>query len=162
VTFSGCHFFLGTRISYQDELSSRPKRSGEPALNEVEWGPAVNSSSIRIQMEASPFPLSSREFVTLFSDGQFFLGHSHPVPKYELSSRPKRSEAEGPAVPLTSVGCTWKRHPSLCHPERSRGICSSLHRPPMHRESTTLTSLPPVEIHISIISRSIEAEINPR
>src|SRR5580658_8861778 len=27
-----------------------------------------------------------------------FLGHSHPVPKYELSSRPERSEVEGPAV----------------------------------------------------------------
>ena len=27
-----------------------------------------------------------------------FLGYSHPVPKYELSSRPERSEVEGPAV----------------------------------------------------------------
>jgi hypothetical protein len=30
------------------------------------------------------------------------LAHSHPVPKYELSSRPKRSEVEGPAVLSTS------------------------------------------------------------
>ena len=32
----------------------------------------------------------------------FFLGHAHPLPKYELSSRPERSEVEGPAVLSTS------------------------------------------------------------
>src|ERR1700722_9048203 len=32
---------------------------------------------------------------------------------------------------------------TLCHPERSRGICSSLHRPQMHRESTSLTFVIP-------------------
>src|ERR1700733_8141056 len=31
-----------------------------------------------------------------------FLGYSRPVPKYELSSRPKRSEVERPAVLSTS------------------------------------------------------------
>ncbi len=53
------------------------------------------------------------------------LGHSNPPPKNELSSRPKRSEVEGPAVDSSSTKCEWKRRPPLCHPERSRLICSS-------------------------------------
>src|SRR5580658_817282 len=73
-----------------------------------------------------------------------FVRHSHPIPKYELSSRPERSEVEGPAVASSSIKYKWKRAPStLCHPERSRGICSSLHRPQMHRESTSLTFVIP-------------------
>ena len=54
-----------------------------------------------------------------------FLGHSHSVHKNELSSRPEPSEVEGPAVDPSSIRCTWKRRPALCHAERSRGICSS-------------------------------------
>jgi hypothetical protein len=61
-----------------------------------------------------------------------FLGHSYRLPKYELSSRlprravePKRSEVEGPAVESYSIKYKWKRQPSVFHPERSRGICSS-------------------------------------
>src|SRR5271156_7237972 len=46
----------------------------------------------------------------------------------ELSSRPERSEVEGPAVDSSSIKYKWKRPPFLCHPERSRGICSSLHQ----------------------------------
>ena len=66
----------------------------------------------------------------------------------ELSSRPERSVVEGPAVRLfirssstclrqvtggmnevygavfTTTTPQWKRRPPLCHPERSRGICS--------------------------------------
>jgi hypothetical protein len=49
-----------------------------------------------------------------------FLGHSYPVPKYELSSRPERSEVEGPAVLSTSIRSTLRHCPPLCHPERSR------------------------------------------
>jgi hypothetical protein len=26
---------------------------------------------------------------------------------------------------IRSIESEWKRHPTLCHPERSRGICSS-------------------------------------
>jgi hypothetical protein len=54
-----------------------------------------------------------------------FPGHSPRYQKYELSSRPKRSEVDGPAVRSISIKRTWKRDPPLCHPERSRGICSS-------------------------------------
>jgi hypothetical protein len=49
-----------------------------------------------------------------------FSWHSHPVPKHELSSRPERSEVEGPAVFSTSNQSESKRCPRLCHPERSR------------------------------------------
>src|ERR1700674_5478452 len=61
----------------------------------------------------------------------------------KLSSRPERSEVEGPAVDSFSIEYKWKHRPPLCHPERSRGICSSLHRPPMHRKSTNLTFVIP-------------------
>ena len=40
-----------------------------------------------------------------------------PLP---LSSRPERSEVEGPAVGSSSIKNKWKRYPSLCHPKRSR------------------------------------------
>ena len=49
-----------------------------------------------LTMKAPPYPLSSREVVTFRDDP--FRGHSDLLPKYELSSRPKRSEVEGPAV----------------------------------------------------------------
>src|ERR1700722_4947312 len=48
------------------------------------------------------------------------LGHSHPVPKYELSPRPERSVVEGPAVDSSTIKYKWKRLPPLCHPERTR------------------------------------------
>src|ERR1700722_14644535 len=53
----------------------------------------------------------------------------------EVSSRlsrsavgPERSEVEGPAVHIRIIEPEWKRHLPLCHPERSRGICSSTAR----------------------------------
>ena len=42
-----------------------------------------------------------------------FLGHSHTLRKYELSSRPERSEVEGPAVLSISVELKWKHHLNL-------------------------------------------------
>jgi hypothetical protein len=87
---SGYQFFLGTRTPTKTKLSSRPERS------EVE-GPAVLSTSHRTYTEALPSPLSSSEFVTLFSEGNFSWELAPPL-KYELSSRPKRSEVEGSAV----------------------------------------------------------------
>ncbi len=45
------------------------------------------------------------------------------------------SEAEGSAVLSTSIKYKWKRLPSLCHPERSRGICSSLHQHQIQMEA---------------------------
>ena len=36
----------------------------------------------------------------------------------------------------------WKRRPLLCHPERSRGICSSFHQPPMLQLEDELSSRP--------------------
>jgi hypothetical protein len=52
------------------------------------------------------------------------------LPKYELSSRPKRSEVEGPAVLPTSHRMHMEA-PALPfdNPERSRGICSSADLP---------------------------------
>jgi hypothetical protein len=61
---------------------------------------------------------------------------SYPIPS-PLSSRPERSGAEGPAVSFSQFPrkalknaavrqpLSTKRNPLLCHPERSRGICSS-------------------------------------
>jgi hypothetical protein len=37
----------------------------------------------------------------------------------EVSSRPERSVVEGPAVHLRTIESEWKRHPPLCHPDRS-------------------------------------------
>ena len=47
------------------------------------------------------------------------LGHSHTLPKYELSSRPERSEVD---LRLThpASNANWNRPLPLCHPERNR------------------------------------------
>ncbi len=36
----------------------------------------------------------------------------------------------------------WSRYPFLCHPVRSRGICSSFHQPPMLQLEYELSSRP--------------------
>src|SRR5277367_6631695 len=45
------------------------------------------------------------------------------------------SAAEGSAVLLTNNHTEPKRHPPVCHPERSRGSCSSLHQQPHRTEA---------------------------
>ena len=87
-------------------------------------GSAVLSTSHRMHMEATPFPLSSR-------------------------AQPRDLQFSPPAT-----GCTWKRHPSLCHPERSRGICSSLHQPPDAHGSDTLPFVIPSAAEGSAVSTS--------
>ena len=63
---------------------------------------------------------------------QFFLGTR--IPYQNMNCHPAcpgvpwdRSVAKEPAVISTSNQSRSKLHPPLCHPERSRGICSSLH-----------------------------------
>ena len=47
----------------------------------------------------------------------------------ELSSRPERSTAEGPAVLSATSKCSMKAPPPLCHPDRSEpGFPATLHR----------------------------------
>jgi hypothetical protein len=52
-------YLLGLRaLPY--ELSIRPKRSGKPALTEVEWGSAVLSTSHQMPPESAPLPFVIR------------------------------------------------------------------------------------------------------
>src|ERR1700693_6221081 len=83
--------------------------------------------------KAPPAPLSSRAKPR---DLQF----SRPASNADQSATLALvipSEAEGSAVRATSPQCSPKHHPPLCHPERSRGICSSLDQHQM------LTKAPP-------------------
>src|ERR1700728_4603348 len=58
-------------------------------------------------MGAPPSPLSSLRVCALFSAGNFH-GHSHPAPKYELSSRPQR----------TRISCHTALGDAACAPFR--------------------------------------------
>jgi hypothetical protein len=80
------------------------------------------------------------------------LGKTTDDPQTELSSRPERSEVEGSAVLLPSTHSQWKRRPPICHPERSRGICSAPRMAPKASGSHTrsLAPAPPVG-QISVI-----------
>src|ERR1700678_2602829 len=51
------------------------------------------------------------------------------APPSPLSSRPKRSEVEGSAVPSSTTHAEWKRHPPLCHPDRSEAERRDLRSP---------------------------------
>jgi hypothetical protein len=44
-------------------------------------------------------------------------------------------ENAAPPFVISTIHTKWKRHPPLCHPERSRGICSSLNEHPMRMEA---------------------------
>ena len=76
--------------------------------------------------ERSRPPVSVCDF---FIGMTIFLGHSHPW--QNMNCHPDRSEAKWRDLlfPLPASNARWQRHPSLCHPERSRGICGSLHPP---------------------------------
>ena len=82
-------------------------------------------------MEALPSPLSSRakprdlQFIPPVSNADRSAAFPFVIP----------SEAEGSAVHSTGNQCWPKRCPLLCHPERSRGICSSFHQYPMLTEA---------------------------
>jgi hypothetical protein len=71
------------------------------------------------------------------------LGLLHP--HQNMNCHPDRSEAKWRDLLFSppETNLEGKPRSSLCHPERSRGICSSLHRPPMLRESTNLTFVIP-------------------
>src|ERR1700733_599736 len=98
-------------------------------------------------MEAPFSPLSARakprDLQCAPRTSQIFL--PNPNPQTEVSSRPKRSEVEGPDVPsLPITNVKWKRPSPLCHPERSRGICSVPLGPP---KSSFQTPTPKQKCH---------------
>jgi hypothetical protein len=108
---------------------------------------AIRDSPIKGCWKHHPSPFVNSRVCTLRRDDNFSWALA-PYPKYELSSRPKRSEVEGPAVHPTSHRCTWKHWPTLCYPERSRGICSSLNlhqRLCRHRGVVLLISRRPLD-----------------
>ncbi len=84
-----------------------------------------------IQMEAPPFPLSSRpkwrdlQFPEPSSDADGSTALPFVIP----------TEVEGSAVPRTIIRCGRKHRPPLCHPDRSGGICSSPNHHPMRTEA---------------------------
>src|SRR5580698_4105941 len=70
-----------------------PERSGEPALSEVEWGPAVS-----------------------FSHKRIFTGST--APSFVIPTGAKRSGGIcGLFQPQTNLH--WEHCPQLCHPDRS-------------------------------------------
>jgi hypothetical protein len=91
-------------------LSSAPRDGGNSRLS---WRsectaavrPATLSATSQFLMEAQPHPLSSRAKPR---DLQCALPPNNCLRLFQ---------------PLATVA--WERHPPLCHPERSRGICSS-------------------------------------
>jgi hypothetical protein len=94
--------FSVTNPNPQTELSSRPERT-------------------RISCHAALDETTSAPFR---KEGAHGVRQRHRVPQ-EI----RGSVVEGPAVRSSSNHFPWKRCPSLCHPERSRGICSSADLP---------------------------------
>jgi hypothetical protein len=134
----GLPIFYSIFCSFLTEVSSRPKRS------EVE-GPAVLSSTIRLIMEAphSPFviPTGAKR-----SEGICSSVIHYPAPNGSasplLSSRPERSEVEGPAVLSSTIRFLMEApHSPFVIPtgaKRSEGICSSVIHYPVPNGSASL------------------------
>jgi hypothetical protein len=87
---------------FMNRMTGRPT----PSCNHFPW-------------KRRPLPLPSREAVT-------FLMHKTVAPMQRASSVKGRPRRPGTALSLDNGPLPFN-NPLLCHPERSRGICSSLH-----------------------------------
>src|SRR3984957_5717726 len=101
--------FLGTRIPYQN-MNCHPDRSAAkwracPERSRMGTCCSLNQHPIYREVRALSFVIPR---ACDFFGMTIFLGHSNPLPKHELSSRPERSEVEGPAVDSPSIKCKWK------------------------------------------------------
>ena len=102
-------------------------------------GPFLEMSFDGAKPRACPKAFSLLVLTERPNPTRLFLKKSRTSLPCPVQSRSENALSEvewGSAVRSTDHRCTGKAPPSLCHPERSRGICSSLHRPSKPREST--------------------------
>jgi hypothetical protein len=131
-------FVIPTEVEGSAVLSTSNQsgRKHRPSLCHPDRSGGICSSLNRhlIRMEAPPSPLSSRP---KWRDLQFSQPATDPDGSTDLPFVIP-TEVEGSAVLSTSNQSGRKHRPSLCHPDRSGGICSSLHQQPIRTEAPTL------------------------